>query len=43
MMIEFASLADMEYPILSKIEKEVTNTTISTALHLTEALEFNYL
>jgi transcriptional regulator with XRE-family HTH domain len=37
-MREFALKADMEYSSLSKIERGVTNTTISTALYLAEAL-----
>jgi len=37
-MREFALMADMEYGTLSKIERGVTNPTISTALHLAEAL-----
>jgi DNA-binding XRE family transcriptional regulator len=35
---EFAAMADMEYSTLSKIERGVTNTTLSTALHLAETL-----
>ncbi|MDB5198053.1 MAG: hypothetical protein JWO92_16 [Chitinophagaceae bacterium] len=38
-MREFALVADMEYSQLSKIERGVTNTTISTVLALSEALE----
>lgn len=37
-MREFALHADMEYGTLSKIERGITNPTISTALHLAEAL-----
>jgi transcriptional regulator with XRE-family HTH domain len=35
---EFANVADMEYGTLSKIVRGVTNPTISTVLHLAEAL-----
>lgn len=37
-MREFAIHADMEYGTLSKIERGITNPTISTVLHLAEAL-----
>lgn len=37
-MREFALIADIEYATLSKIERGVTNPTISTVLHLAEAL-----
>jgi transcriptional regulator with XRE-family HTH domain len=37
-MREFALNADMEYSTLSKIERGITNPTISTVLHLAEAL-----
>jgi transcriptional regulator with XRE-family HTH domain len=37
-MREFALHADMEYSQLSKIERGVTNPTISTVLALAEAL-----
>jgi transcriptional regulator with XRE-family HTH domain len=37
-MRQFALQADMEYSQLSKIERGVTNPTISTALALAEAL-----
>lgn len=35
---QFAMAADMEYSTVSKIERGVTNTTLSTALHLAETL-----
>jgi len=41
-MREFASHADMEYATLSKIERGVTNPTISTALYLAEALGISH-
>lgn len=41
-MREFALHADMEYGTLSKIERGVTNPTISTALHLAEALGISH-
>ena len=37
-MREFALHADMEYGTLSKIERGITNPTISTALYLADAL-----
>jgi transcriptional regulator with XRE-family HTH domain len=37
-MRQFALMADMEYSQLSKIERGVTNPTISTVLALAEAL-----
>jgi transcriptional regulator with XRE-family HTH domain len=37
-MRQFALQADMEYSQLSKIERGVTNPTISTALAIAEAL-----
>lgn len=37
-MREFALQADIEYSQLSKIERGVTNPTISTAIYLAEAL-----
>ena len=37
-MREFALSADIEYSTLSKIERGVTNPTISTVLYLAEAL-----
>ena len=37
-MRQFALIADMEYSQLSKIERGVTNPTISTVLALAEAL-----
>lgn len=37
-MRQFALEADIEYGTLSKIERGITNPTISTALHLAEAL-----
>lgn len=37
-MRQFAMIADVEYSQLSKIERGVTNPTISTALALAEAL-----
>jgi transcriptional regulator with XRE-family HTH domain len=37
-MREFALLADMEYSQLSKIERGVTNPTISTVISLAETL-----
>jgi transcriptional regulator with XRE-family HTH domain len=37
-MREFALNADMEYGTLSKIERGITNPTISTALYLADAL-----
>lgn len=37
-MRQFALQADIEYASLSKIERGVTNPTISTVLHLAEAL-----
>ncbi len=37
-MRQFALQADMEYGTLSKIERGITNPTISTVLHLAEAL-----
>ena len=41
-MREFALHADMEYSQLSKIERGVTNPTISTVLALAEALEVSH-
>lgn len=38
-MREFALLADIEYSQLSKIERGVTNPTISTVLTLAKALQ----
>ncbi len=38
-MREFALIADIEYSQLSKIERGVTNPTISTVLTLADALE----
>jgi transcriptional regulator with XRE-family HTH domain len=38
-MREFALQADMEYSQLSKIERGVINTTISSAYNIAEALE----
>ena len=38
-MRKFAAEADIEYSQLSKIERGVTNTTISTVLVLAETLE----
>lgn len=38
-MRQFAVQADMEYSQLSKIERGVVNTTISTVLSLAQALE----
>jgi len=38
-MRKFALIADMEYSQLSKIERGVTNPTISTVLALSEALD----
>lgn len=37
-MREFADIVDMEYSHLSKIERGVTNTTISTVYALSQAL-----
>lgn len=37
-MREFAIQADIEYSQLSKIERGVTNPTISTIIYLAEAL-----
>lgn len=37
-MREFALIADMEYSQLSKIERGVTNPTLTTVLSLAEAL-----
>ena len=37
-MREFALIADLEYSQLSKIERGVTNPTISTVLALAQAL-----
>lgn len=37
-MRKFALLADMEYSQLSKIERGVTNPTLSTVIALAEAL-----
>ena len=39
---EFANDADMEYSQLSKIERGVTNPTISTVIALAEALEISH-
>jgi transcriptional regulator with XRE-family HTH domain len=39
---EFANIADMEYGTLSKIVRGVTNPTISTVLHLAEALDVSH-
>lgn len=41
-MREFALQADIEYSQLSKIERGVTNLTISTTLVLAEALEIHH-
>jgi len=41
-MREFALIADMEYSQLSKIERGVTNPTISTVLALSQALEISH-
>jgi transcriptional regulator with XRE-family HTH domain len=41
-MRQFALQADMEYSQLSKIERGVTNPTISTALALAEALGLSH-
>jgi transcriptional regulator with XRE-family HTH domain len=41
-MREFALDADMEYGTLSKIERGVTNPTISTVLYLAEALGISH-
>lgn len=38
-MREFALIADIEYSQLSKIERGVTNPTISTVLTLADALD----
>lgn len=38
-MRQFAAEADIEYSQLSKIERGVTNTTISTVLVLAKTLE----
>jgi transcriptional regulator with XRE-family HTH domain len=42
-MREFALHADIEYSQLSKIERGVTNPTISTLYLLAEALEVNHI
>ena len=39
---EFANLADMEFGQLYKIEKGITNPTISTIYHLAEALDVSH-
>ncbi len=41
-MREFALQADMEYSQLSKIERGVTNPTLSTVIALAEALEISH-
>jgi transcriptional regulator with XRE-family HTH domain len=41
-MREFALVADIEYSQLSKIERGVTNPTISTVYSLAEALGINF-
>jgi transcriptional regulator with XRE-family HTH domain len=41
-MREFALIADIEYSQLSKIERGVTNPTISTVISLAEALELSH-
>lgn len=41
-MRQFALQAEMEYSQLSKIERGVTNPTISTVLALAEALNINH-
>lgn len=41
-MREFADKADIEYSQLSKIERGVINTTISTVLGLAEALGISH-
>jgi transcriptional regulator with XRE-family HTH domain len=40
-MRQFALIADIEYSHLSKIERGVTNPTISTVLVLSEALKLH--
>lgn len=41
-MRKFALIADMEYSQLSKIERGVSNPTISTVLALAQALEVSH-
>ena len=41
-MRTFANIADMEYSQLSKIERGVTNPTLSTVIALAEALEVSH-
>ena len=41
-MRQFAIHADMEYSQLSKIERGVTNPTLSTVINLAEALEISH-
>ncbi|MBC7425705.1 MAG: helix-turn-helix transcriptional regulator [Bacteroidia bacterium] len=41
-MRQFAMIADMEYSQLSKIERGVSNPTISTVLALAAALEVSH-
>jgi transcriptional regulator with XRE-family HTH domain len=41
-MREFAMIADIEYGTLSKIERGVTNTTLSTIFYLATALEVTH-
>lgn len=41
-MRQFALLADMEYSQLSKIERGVTNPTISTSLAISKALNVSH-
>ena len=41
-MREFAIHADMEYSQLSKIERGVTNPTLSTIIALAESLNLNH-